>query len=1372
MDAKTFKFLLFFAGTLIYTQLSGQHNHIDHHFQNHSHGSSDISFIQNNNQWHPNVRYKATLGGINTVYLEDNTFTYVFSKHEDVEKIHDIMYASDDIRNAHMIRSHAYQVHFKNAQIPQLKGLDKRAEYYNYILGNDPAKWASFVPLFNGVSYSNIYDGIDLETYSHEGHFKYDFVVEAGADPSQIVLDYEGTDGIEMDNGNLIIYTSVETIIEKQPYAYQIIEGKERAVRCNYDLNGEQVTFEFPDGYDKTKQLVIDPTVVAATLSGTFGAANFGHTATFDNGGNIYAGGISFGIGYPATNGAFQTSFNLGGTDIAFSKYNPNGSTLIYATYVGGNNVDFPYSMVTDFDQQIYILGSTESSNFPVTSNAFQTSKGGGSDIVVTKLKSDGSGLVGSTFMGGSGSDGINTTYQPNGQQVNPFYNYGDKYRGEIIIDNQGNAYVATSSSSSNFPVTTGSFNTTFNNTGSGVYPAQDGVVFKLNSDLSTLYWSTFIGENEPDIALGLRTDDHNNVYVTGIAGSSSFPTTPGAVHPNWIGGDEDAFVVKLSADGKDMLYGTFWGTTSVDHSYFMDIDEEGNVHIYGQTRGSMPITPNTYFYNANSHQFLASLTANLNSVVYSTVVGKGPGQLEYDFVPVAFMVDKCNNIYFSGYYASSGLPVTPDAIESSASPYSFYLGVLEPNASALSYGTYYGDADHVDGGTSRFDKSGTVYQGVCSCTQSGTLHTLPNAHATFQSTFCDIGVFKIDFEVNTVTAAATASPTTSGCAPFTVNFKYTGQDATSLFWDFDDNGSTSTQTNPTHTFTEAGDYTIMQIATAPNTCNQKDTFYIDITVFDGSSTSTELIICNQTDPTYLDATTTNATYHWQNGSTGATFTATAPGIYWVDITIPGCTRRDSFIVELTDPINIDLGPDFSVCDQNSYTLDATAAGTVSYQWQNGSTNPVLLISNAGQYSIVGINSDGCPFADTVNILFGTTPTVSLEIVDTLCDWDSYTFDVTMPGVTYQWPDGSTNPTFTVYSPGEYWVNVSNNGCIASDTVEINYYNELIYAQNSFDVSCYDDCDGSIDVAASGGNGQLNFLWNTGSTGTGIDDLCPGTYSLTITDDLCVYETSFFVNEPAPLSFELSGVDIECHGDNDGIIEVNNITGGTLPYSFSLNGGTPTGSSIFNNLSGGFYEVSIIDANGCTFSDMISLYEPPQIVVDAGPDLEIELGESILIRATVFPYTNEHIEWTPPDSLNCINCIQPLASPTSTTTYTISVTDSITGCVTQDEVVITVDKNRNVYIPNAFSPNGDGYNDIFRVFTGNGVRRINKILIFDRWGELVYSAENFLPNDIKMGWDGNFRDKPMNNAVFAYLIEVEFVDNLVIPYKGDVTLLK
>lgn len=1355
--------------------LSAQHIHggdplpDDNHamLHAHQHKTSDIPFIQNLNQWEEQVKFKAYLGTMNTVFLEDQTLTYVFSHSKDVDKVHDLMYASKEDAEKHSVRQHAYKVHFLEACKTDLNGFGKQKAYHNYIIGNDPSKWASYVPLFNKVVYNDLYEDIRLETYSKEGLFKYDFIVQPGADVQQIKMRYEGTDGLEIDNGNLVIHTSVQTIMEQQPYAYQTINGQQREVKCHYILNDDVVSFEFPEGFDTEHELIIDPVVVAATLSGSVGAGNFGHTATFDNGGNIYAGGISFGLGYPATLGAFQTNFNGGYSDIAVSKYNPDGSNLIFATYIGGSDRDYPHSMITDFDQQLYIYGSSTSPNYPVTPNAVQTSLSGvlTSDIIVTKLNSSGTALVGSTYMGGTGNDGRNLSDLNN--------NYGDEFRGEIIIDSQGNAYVASMSSSSNFPVTSGAFDTNYNSIGQGVAPAQDGVVFKLNSDFSTLFWSTFLGEDQSDAALGLRLDNTNNVYVTGVAGSSSFPTTPGAVQPTWLGGEEDAFVVLLSANGSNLMRSTFWGSAGDDHSYFIDVDEDGNVHIYGQTTGSMPVTPSgTYFFNANSKQFLTSFSGDLGSIVYSTVIGTGNNPFGYDYVPVAFMVDKCNNIYFSGYYANFGLPVTPDAISTQGD--NFYLGVLEPEASGFSFGTYYGDANHVDGGTSRFDKSGTVYQGVCSCTQpsAGIMNTLPNAHATTQSTFCDIGVFKIDFEINTVTAAATASPATSGCAPFAVDFTYTGQDATQFEWDFNDNGSSSTLENPNHTFTDAGDYEIRLIASAAGTCNEADTFYLVINVLDGTSTMTEVIICDENETTYLDATTTNASYEWQDGSSGATFSTNSQGVYWVDVTIQGCTRRDSFIVALSNQLSVNLGPDFSVCDQSLTTLDATTTGAVSYLWGNGFTNPVLTVQNSGTYTIEVFDSEGCPKRDTVEVLFGTTPSIDLGQDVTLCDGEIYTLDATTPGVSYQWPDGSTDPTFVVSSPGTYWVIIDNNGCEATDSVQVNYLAELNLALNSQDVDCDGDCNGSINVSASGGNGNLSFLWNTGSTSTNLDELCPGAYDLTITDNLCSYVNTIVINEPEPLGYNIQSIDVECPGEGDGMIEVVEIIGGTSPFLYSFNGEPFTSSNQISNLSGGYYEVVISDANGCTATEFVNIYEPPAIVLDAGPDLEIELGERIQIRANVFPFTNQEIEWTPSDSLSCLGCIQPYANPTRTTTYTIAVIDSTTGCTLRDDVLVKVEKNRNVFIPNIFTPNGDGTNDIFQIFTGNGVRRVLKFQIFDRWGEVVYAASNFEPGENKFGWDGTFKGEEMNNAVFVYFAEIEFEDDVVFIYKGDFTLVK
>ncbi|MEM6772127.1 MAG: PKD domain-containing protein, partial [Bacteroidota bacterium] len=442
-------------------------------------------------------------------------------------------------------------------------------------------------------------------------------------------------------------------------------------------------------------------------------------------------------------------------------------------------------------------------------------------------------------------------------------------------------------------------------------------------SDLSTLFWSTYLGGTGLDHCSGLRVDDANNVYVTGYAGSDDFPMVAGGVQENYPGGGESAYLVKLSANGSALLNGTFWGTASEDRSYFVDIDEDDQIHIYGLTKGSLPITPDTWFAEPGSNQFVAAFSNDLSSTVYSTVVG-GPTQVPNgnNFVPVAFMVDKCNGIYLSGFNATDGLPLTTDAVFTRGN--SFYLAVLEPNATDIIFGSYYGDANHVDGGTSRFDKGGVVYQGVCSCQNNNrVLNVTSNAWETFQDTECDVGVFKIDFDVDVVTAAGVASPSTSGCLPLTIDFAYTGRDAQTIRWDFGDN-STDAGRNVTHTFTEAGNYTVLQIAESTNACNLSDTFRLQVVVLDGNSTRTELSFCEGEEITFLDASVPGATYEWQDASTAATFQPEENGVYWVDITVDGCTRRDSFLLVPTSGLAVELGaPQLTVCDEPSFTLEA-----------------------------------------------------------------------------------------------------------------------------------------------------------------------------------------------------------------------------------------------------------------------------------------------------------------------------------------------------------------------------------------------------------------------------------------------------------------
>ena len=476
-----------------------------------SHGDeeSELAFVKNNGQWPSQVEYRADVAN-GRVFLEKGTFTFVQMHAEDLDQHHDKMHESRAAYENFPSRGHAWKTNFVGANAsPSFKELEKRTEYHNYYIGNDQTKWATRVPLFNEIGYTNLYHGIDLMVYSEKGNFKYDFIVHANAAANQIQLNYEGLNSIKLVDGNLVLNTSVGEFSELKPYAYQVINGKKVEVECNYVLNGTNVSFEFPNSYNENIDLIIDPVLVAATLSGST-AENYGHSATFDNDGNIYTGARNFGPGYPATVGVVQNTFAGGGTDIAISKISPDGTTIIYATYLGGSSSEYPHSMIVNGNNELFVLGTTNSSNFPTTLGAYDATIGGTQDMVITHFSEDATTLIGSTYIGGNNQDGSNSLS----------INYGDDFRGEIILDAGGNCLVASCTNSANFPTTTGAYQTTF---GSGT---QDGVVFKMNPTLSTLIWSTYIGGSAHDVCYGIRVDDNLDVFVSGATNSGFFTGT------------------------------------------------------------------------------------------------------------------------------------------------------------------------------------------------------------------------------------------------------------------------------------------------------------------------------------------------------------------------------------------------------------------------------------------------------------------------------------------------------------------------------------------------------------------------------------------------------------------------------------------------------------------------------------------------------------------------------------------------------------------------------------------------------------------------------------------------------------------------------
>ncbi|HTF04116.1 MAG TPA: gliding motility-associated C-terminal domain-containing protein [Bacteroidia bacterium] len=908
------------------------------------HVQAQTVFTPNAGQWNNQVFYKADIHS-GHVFFEQNKLMYAFYSKQDLDRIHEEAHHAKSAAQQRKIeqqkvRCYAYEVSFPGANAaPLITGADRTSYNSNYFLGNDPQKWAPNVANYRNLTYHELYPGVDVRFSSPAGQLKYDFIVAAGTDPSAISMQYSGLKAITMRDGNLILDAGFMEITEAIPYAYQEIEGVRTEIRCEFILDGNVVRFVFPNGYDARYNIVIDPVVIASTYSGGT-VTTYGHSATYDNAGQIYSAGRVFGAGFPATAGAYDLTF-AGSVDLGISQYNPTGTTLQYCTYIGGTADEYAHSMFVH-NNELYIYGSAMSTDYPTTGGAYDGSHNGGYDIIVTHLNSTGSALIGSTYIGGTANDGFNA--------INT--HYGDTFRGEIIVDASGNALVASFSSSTDFPATAGAYDLT--NAG-----AQDGVVLKLSPNMGSLMWATYLGGSGNDGAFGVRINSTGQVYVCGATGSSAndFPITVGTYQTTYQGGTYDGFLLQLDANGTALGASTLFGTSGLDEAFFLDIDYDDDVYIYGEARGGAPVTPGVYSM-PGSAMMVAKFNPALTTLMMCTVIGDGT--TTSTIAPSAFMVDVCKNIYLAGFGAFSGWPVTANAIYGTSAIGSCYLATLSPGATALLFGSFYG-GNHVDGGTSRFDPSGIIYHAVC---QGGSgFPTTPGAwNAGVGAPSWDVCVFKIDFEQMGVQATAVPNPNASGCAPFLVNFQNTSTGITYI-WDFGDGSPLDTSTAPSHTFDSTGTYTVMLVAIDSASCNISDTAYITISVLSQISTflGPDTSFCPPGTVT-LDAGISGASYVWSTGDTTQTVSVNQTGNYWVTVTLGSCSATDTMSVQ-TFQFNPASG-DALVCQGLSVDLTANNPGS-TYEWSTGATTQTITVNTSGMYW-VEMTHGNCVTTDTI----------------------------------------------------------------------------------------------------------------------------------------------------------------------------------------------------------------------------------------------------------------------------------------------------------------------------------------------------------------------------------------------------------------------
>ncbi len=854
-----------------------------------------IQFVENKGQWDTHVNYAGQING-GGFYLQKNGYRVLLNSSIDWQKIADHYGGHHDSAtlavlknngkswqtnsanstNANnqnnpdlILHSHAYNVTFLNASSSPETVPDKALNTYNnYFIGNDKSKWATGCKVYGAVVYKNMYPNIDVRYYTFNSQLKYDIIVHPGGDVSRIAMQFDGTNGLRLKKGDLLVSTSLGDVTELSPQSYQTSAIAKTNVTVSYAVSGNTVRFK-AGNYDENNTLVIDPQIVFCSFTGST-ADNWGYTATYDGQGNFYAGGIVFNNGYPTTLGAYSRTFSQGsygseGTpamDIGIVKFSKNGSSILFGTYLGGYGDEQPHSLIVDAGGNLIISGRTSSKDYPSTVNKYGPEGGSGDiDIFLTKLNSSG-GLVASRRIGGTNYDGVNIKPKDKSNGAESIAkNYGDDARSEVQVDGSQNIYLASCTQSSDYPVTANAFQKTFNNGGSN-NGGQDGVIIKASPDLKTMILSSFLGGSGNDATFVIALNpSNNNIYTAGATESSDMPGIANSSSTfNTLNGDCDGFVSIIDNTTYQLIKTSYFGTGGSDLIYGIQFDKFSFPYIMGTSTGNWPVI-NAAWSQAGGKQFIAKLKPDLSDWVYSTTFGKGTSVP--DISPDAFLVDRCENVYISGWSGglnalfqpgqnSIGLYVSPNAPAQfrSTDGKDFYFFVLQRNAAAPLYAQFFGQkggfGDHVDGGTSRFDKQGIIYQAVCadclfkteppSSRFPTTLGVVaPNNGATDMA-LCNEAAVKIAFELAGIGNGVRASVQgreydTSGCVPLTVNFIDTLDLGKQYVWSFGDSTPdvTTLVDSVSHTYTQIGDYRVRLISIDSSACNIADTSYTTI---------------------------------------------------------------------------------------------------------------------------------------------------------------------------------------------------------------------------------------------------------------------------------------------------------------------------------------------------------------------------------------------------------------------------------------------------------------------------------------------------------------------------------------------------------------
>lgn len=577
-------------------------------------GSFRNTFQKNEGQWNPQVLYRGAANGILVSFLKDGVSFLISRETEEVYVV-----TAGRPRHEYLVWNLKFENANDDAEALAPSSVRGRQSYF---IGNDPSKWAPNVHESNEVFYKNIYTSIDLLYYYTQNSLKYDFILRPGADVRNIRMKYDGIRSMALDEeGRLVIETLWgEKLYEVPPYAYQEDDGQAHAIPIEYVLLDEfTFGFEVKGEYDPDRDLVIDPfTIVWGSYSGATNAnyENYAFNVTADASGNSYIMGKGDNS-YPVTSGTYAGGMN----DVFVSKFSSNGTSMVYSIYLGGGSMDNGTALTVNSAGEVFVTGTTYSTNFPVTAGAYQTvltqdtvdcdpfdcfsmlcddntlckSYTYLESAFVTKINSAGNGLSYSTYLSGNGGDA----------------GYG------IAVNGAGEAVVTGQTSSSNFPVSAGAYRTSINGT-------TDIFIARMSVSGNSVPAATYFGGSSGETAYDVVLNASGEAFITGVVYSTNFPVSSGAFRTAG-GSSQDAFAARFNANYTSLTYSTFLPGSAIDEGYDIAVNGSNQAYVTGYTSSSnFPVTSGSYqtVKSTGFDAFVVKLNSGGTAAMYSTFIG------------------------------------------------------------------------------------------------------------------------------------------------------------------------------------------------------------------------------------------------------------------------------------------------------------------------------------------------------------------------------------------------------------------------------------------------------------------------------------------------------------------------------------------------------------------------------------------------------------------------------------------------------------------------------------------------------------------------------------------------------------------------------